>query len=164
MSFSLNLSNYVPTDATTVVKTEAVRELVLLEEVIDRVIKEIDAELVEFQPVEFAFDGLIRQGSFGGADSAPGLALHYTRAHDVTWKTLVGVKEDLEAFQQSCRDAKNQIILADERSADEQRRTLDAVETIYAGASNGQGRRDYQDARQNQDTNPTEPTTDEGDI
>ena len=54
-------------------------------------------------PRTFATDGTIQRASFGGADSAPNLAMHYSRAHEVTWKTLRGLKKDLVAFQDACR-------------------------------------------------------------
>lgn len=123
----------------------------LAADAIDDVIKQIDLELSELVPVEFRVAGSIQSASFGGADRAPNLALHHTRAHEVIWKTLLGVKQDLETFQEACRNAKNEIIGTDEDVADRQRRTTAAIEILQAGSTGRDGRDAHQQARQDQD-------------
>ncbi|MFB9311547.1 hypothetical protein [Nocardioides plantarum] len=149
MGFSLNLSQFLDVVPTT---SSAPQGLDLAVEAIDDVIKRIEAEMDLLQPNEFASAGTIQSVSFGGADAAPNLALHYTRAHEVTWKTLRGVKSDLVAFQEACRTAKQQIVLADEDSADQYNRTRTAIEALEAGSDQHQGRWDHQQAQQDQDT------------
>lgn len=149
MGFSLNLSQFldvVPSGPA------APQGLDLAVDAIDNVIKQIEVEMDVLLPVEFAFAGSIQKASFGGADAAPNLALHYSRAHEVTWKTLRGLKEDLVAFQEACRTAKQQIIVADEDAAEQHNRTRAAVEVLEAGSSNNQGRYEHRQAQQNQDT------------
>ena len=149
MGFSLNLSQFLNVVPTT---SSAPKGLDLAVEAIDDVVKRIEAEMDVLRPQEFATAGAIQRASFGGADAAPNLALHYTRAHEVTWKTLLGVKQDLVAFQEACRTAKQQIVLADEDSADQHNRTRTAIEALEAGSDQHQGRWDHRAAQQNQDT------------
>ncbi|CAN5417271.1 hypothetical protein BH10ACT3_BH10ACT3_19490 [soil metagenome] len=125
----------------------------LAEEAIDDVIKRIDAEQAKLVPAHFESAAMINDTSFGGADSAPVLALHYNRAHEVIAKTLSGIKDDLLAFQQACRDAKNEIIGADENSADRMRITQPAVEALEDGSQSREGLHDHHQAQQNQDVN-----------
>lgn len=145
MGFTLNLSQFLD------VAPQGSTGLSLAEEAIDDVIKRIEEEMEVLRPEEFAFAASISAGSFGGADSAPNLALHHRRAHEVTWKTLRGVREDLLTFQEACRKAKHEIIAADEDAAGRHRSTLDAVEVLAVGSSHGQGRRDHEQAQQGQD-------------
>lgn len=156
MGFSLNLTKFL--DAVPAASggsdDSAPQGLDLAVDAIDTVIKQIEAEMEVLLPVEFAFAASIQNGSFGGAESAPNLALHYSRAHEVTWKTLLGLKQDLEAFQQACRNAKQQIINADDDAAVRAERTRSAIETLEAGAAGHQGRQAHRDARQNQNTTP----------
>lgn len=150
MGFNLNLSQFL--DTVPAANTSAPQGLDLAVEAIDNVIKQIETEMAVLVPSEFASAGAIQKTSFGGADAAPNLALHYSRAHEVTWKTLRGVKEDLVSFQEACRNAKQQIITADEDAADQHNRTRSAVEVLAAGSSTHQGRYEHQQAQQNQDT------------
>jgi hypothetical protein len=145
MSFRLNLDPFLQT------VQGGPQGLDLAEETIDGVIKQIDTELAELNPEAFAFAASIQDSSYGGADSAANLALHYNRAHEVIWKTLRGIREDLESFQQACRDAKNEIISADEDSYDRIRITRDAVDALASGSTSREGQRQYDDARQGQD-------------
>lgn len=125
----------------------------LAAEAIDDVIKRIEEEMSDLLPAEFAFAGSIQNASFGGAESAPNLALHYSRAHEVIWKTLYGVKKDLETFQDACRAAKVQIIDTDQDAADRQNAI---VSTLEAGSSGGSGSYAHQQAQQGQDVNGQE--------
>ena len=121
--------------------------IAVVEENVDRVIVQIEAEQENLRPVAFAFGALIHAPAFGGADSAPGLSMHYSKAHEVTWKTLKGVKQDLLDFQQALRDAKNEIIKADESSADRVRLVTNAIETVAAGSYGGHGDRAHENAQ-----------------
>ncbi|CAN5425908.1 hypothetical protein BH09ACT12_BH09ACT12_11780 [soil metagenome] len=123
----------------------------LAEEAINDVIKQIDHEQEQLAPAHFESAGRISDSSFGGADSAPMLALHYSRAHEVIAKTLSGIKDDLLAFQQACRDAKDEIIGADESSADRMRITQTAVEALEDGSQSREGLHNHHQAQQNQD-------------
>lgn len=142
---NLGLSDFLSTAPT------GPQGLELAEEAIDDVIAKIDQEQAKLLPAKFAFAASIENASFGGADSAPGLALHYSRAHEVIWKTLSGVKEDLLAFQQACRDAKNEIVAADDSSAERMRIAQVAVETLASGSTSRRGQRDHREAQQGQD-------------
>lgn len=145
MGFRLNLDPFLQTVPS------GPQGLDLAEETIDGVIKQIDTELAEFNPEAFAFAASIQESSYGGAESAANLALHYNRAHEVIWKTLRGIREDLSSFQQACRDAKNEIIAADEESADRIRITRNAVDALASGSTSRQGEHDHRDAQQSQD-------------
>jgi|GEM_PF-3327064 len=145
MGFRLNLDPFLQTVPS------GPQGLDLAEETIDGVIKQINTELAEFNPEAFAFAASIQDSSYGGADSAANLALHYNRAHEVIWKTLRGIRDDLESFQQACRDAKNEIISADENSYDRVRITRDAVDALTSGSTSREGQRQYDDAQQSQD-------------
>jgi hypothetical protein len=145
MGFSLDLAAFVHTEPA------APQGLDLAEDAIDDVIKQIDAELDALQPVEFESTAAIRPTSFGGADAAPELALHHGRAHEVTYKTLRGLKDDLVTFQEACRKAKEEVVVADQDAAERQQRTLQAVEILQVGASQQQGRQDHAQAQQDQD-------------
>ncbi|WP_148612150.1 hypothetical protein [Nocardioides rubriscoriae] len=145
MGFSLDLAAFVDTEPT------GPQGLDLAEDAINNVIDQIDTELKTLRPVDFESEGAIRPTSFGGADAAPELALHHSRAHEVTYKTLIGLKDDLVAFQEACRKAKQEVVLADQDAAERQRRTLQAVELLEVGASQQQSRRDHEQAQQDQD-------------
>ena len=125
----------------------------LAADAIDDVIRQIDHELSKLTPTRFETDGTIQKASFGGADSAPNLALHYSRAHEVISQTLLGVKQDLETFQDACRNAKNEIIGTDDDVAERQRRTTLAVEILQDGSSSRAGRDAHRQAQQDQDVN-----------
>lgn len=152
MGFLLNL-DFLKDLAPPGPGTSGPQGLDLAAEAIDDVIKRIDEEMAELLPVEFAFAGSIQSASFGGADSAPHLALHYSRAHEVIWKTLYGVKQDLETFQEACRTAKLQIVDTDQDAADRQNAI---VTTLEAGSSGQSGNHAHQQARQGQDVNGPE--------
>lgn len=124
----------------------------LAEETIDEVITLIESKQQDLAPQHFATRGHINAGAFGGADSAPSLALHYSRAHEVITDTLEGVKKDLVAFQQACRDAKQAIVDADGESADRMRVAQAAVERLAVGAHSNEGEHAYDNAQQHQHT------------
>lgn len=145
MGFLYNLEQFVQTE------TIAPQGLDLAEKAIDDVIAQIDIELDALRPDEFETTGSIQPASFGGADAAPELALHHSRAHEVTYKTLRGLKDDLITFQDACRKAKQEVIVADQDAAERQQRTLQAVEILQVGASQQQSRHDHQQAQQDQD-------------
>jgi hypothetical protein len=115
------------------------RGLDLAESVIEGVITTISREQDNLDPVEFEDKGYIAAGSFGGADQAPGLALHHTRAHGVTADTLTGVKTDLENFQVACRLARQAIVDADQEASDRIRYTQVAVDQLAFGARTNHG-------------------------
>lgn len=123
----------------------------LAEEAINDVINRIDEQQERLLPVNFAFAALISDASFGAGESAPNLSLHYGRAHEVTYKTLRGIKEDLLSFQQACRDAKNEIIAADDETAGRMRATQSAVDVLEDGSRSRRGERDHREAQQDQD-------------
>lgn len=131
--------------------SSAPQGLALVEDAIADVIKQINDELDQLNPEAFAFGALIQNASFGAADSAPKLALHYDRAHQVIWKTLRGVKEDLIAFQDSCREAVKEIKRADEESAAQMQAAQSAVEVLSTGALTDKGAEAHHQARQDQD-------------
>lgn len=147
MSFSLNIQKVI--DDLPSVKPQG---LDLAEDAIDRVIATVTAQMDAIAPEVFENHGAIQAASFGGADAAPNLSMHYNRAHEVTWKTLKGLKEDLEVFRDACRNARNQIVDIDEDSAERNARTRDALDLLTVGSTNGQGDRDNRNAQQNQDT------------
>ncbi len=145
MGFLYNLDQFVQTEPT------APQGLDLAEDAINDVITQINTELDGLKPAEFESDGAIQPTSFGGADAAPELALHHRRAHEVTYKTLRGLKDDLITFQEACRKAKEAVIVADQDAAARQQRTQQAVEILQVGASQQQSRHDHQQAQQDQD-------------
>lgn len=122
-------------------------DIAVVEEKVDQVIKLIEVEQEKLLPVAFAFGALIQAPSFGGADSASNLALHYSKAHEVTWKTLRGVKEDLLDYQRSLRDAKTEIIKADESAGDRVRIITTALEGVASSTQGRHGRRAREEAR-----------------
>jgi hypothetical protein len=128
------------------------RELDLVHEEIDRVIKLIQDEQDALLPVAFAFGALVQPASFGQPDSAPKLAHHYSRAHDVTWKTLNGVKEDLIKFRDACTEARKAIVTADETAADDMRVISNALTIVAAGGRGDETNRAHREARQGQNT------------
>jgi hypothetical protein len=150
MGFNLNLSQFL--DTVPFASSSAPEGLDLAVDAIDDVVKQIEKEMEVLVPSEFASAGAIQKTSFGGADAAPNLALHYTRAHEVTWKTLRGVKADLVKFEEACQKAKQEIIAADEDAADRHNRTRSAVEVLTAGSDTHEGSYQHQQAQQNQDT------------
>jgi uncharacterized protein YwlG (UPF0340 family) len=150
MAFSSNLSHFL--DMVVPDGPAEPQGLDLAVDAIDHVIKQIETEMAVLEPEKFEAAGTIQRASFGGADAAPNLALHYTRAHEVTWKTLRGVKDDLVKFQDACRHAKQQIILADEEAADRHKKTRSAIEVLEAGSSTHQGTDQHRQAQQDQDT------------
>jgi len=125
--------------------------LEVVAEAIDGVIRQIDAEQRRIRPAEFRNDGSIAQPSLGGADAAPLLALHHSRAHEVVGNTLDAIKADLAAFQEACIAAKNMIVVADEESADRMRSAEAVVEALAAGSSGRESRNAHQQAQQEQD-------------
>ncbi len=138
--------------------TAGVNELELVVEKINDAIKEISVAEASFVPETFAFGASLTPGSFGDADSAPGLAHHYQRAHEVTWKTLRGVKADLVEFRSACRAAMQEIQAADDQAADNLRVITRALEGV---ATRGRGRASseaHHRARQAQDVDPAEGT------
>lgn len=120
-------------------------------ESIQLVIETIETERANIEPVGFAFEALVYPSSFGGADSAPNLGTHYSRAHEVIWKTLDGLKKDLQTFQEACLAAKNEIISADENSADRMRIAQNAVERLATGDASRDSVREHREAQQSQD-------------
>ncbi|WP_323792660.1 hypothetical protein [Nocardioides sp.] len=132
--------------------TAGVNELVLVIEQIDDVVKRISAEEQAFAPVTFAFGASVAPGAFGRADSAPSLSGHYDRAHEVTWKTLRGIKDDLIGFQEACRAAMVAIRDADDQAADHMRVVTDALGIVAAGGRGHGGQQARRDAQQHQDT------------
>lgn len=123
----------------------------LVVEGVDDVIAQINVEQDRIKPEVFKSDGTISPASFGGGDTAPLVALHHTRAHEVIGTTLDGIKADLEALRQACIDAKNAIISADEESAARMSAAQRAVESLVAGSTTDRSDRAYEQARQNQD-------------
>jgi hypothetical protein len=143
--------------------SSGLQELELVVEKIDMVIDLIEVEQAELQPVTFAFGASIADGSFGRADSSSHLSHHYNRAHEVTWKTLRGVKEDLVAFREACRAARDAIREADDQVADQMRTITSALGIVEAGGRGQRSHNAHQAAQQNQDvTPPPEPATDSG--
>jgi hypothetical protein len=151
MGFVLNLGFLSEPDPGT--DPVGPQGLDLAVEAIDSVIKRIEDELAVLEPTKFASDGTIQKASFGGGDAAPNLALHYSRAHEVIAKTLLGVKEDLVTFQDACRNAKNEIVATDEDVAQQQNQNRAAVEILQAGVSPRDSSAAHQQAQQNQDVN-----------
>lgn len=115
------------------------------------VIATIQTEQDQLKPAGFAFGALIAPSSFGGPDSAPNLGLHYTRAHEVIWKTLDGIKQDLMSFQEACESAMIEIERADDEAGQRARSIEQATETITVGAAGRRSVEDHQSAQQNQD-------------
>ncbi len=118
---------------------------------IKEVITTIQTEQDQLKPVGFAFGALIAPSSFGGPDSAPNLGLHYTRAHEVIWKTLDGIKQDLMSFQEACENAMLEIERADDEAGQRVRSIERATETIAVGATGRRSVEAHQSAQQNQD-------------
>ncbi len=123
---------------------------------INRVITTINNQQEQITPVGFAFGALIYPTAFGGADRAPNLGTHYSRAHEVTWKTLEGIKQDLEDFQEACRQAMKEIESADDDAAARNRALLNATDDLQMGQTARQSVRDHQDAQQNQNVDGSE--------
>lgn len=145
---------------------ETLEGLKLVEEQINNVITTINKELDQFDPEIFQKDGEIKPQSFGDTDRAPLLALHHRRAHQVTAETLVGVRKDLIAFRQACRDARAFVEQADQDAAVEVTLTQKAVERLDQGSSTSHGESANQHAQQtgagsqpaNDDATGTTPT------
>lgn len=127
---------------------ETLEGLKLVEEKINDVITTINKELDQFDPDIFQKDGEIKPQSFGDTDRAPLLALHHRRAHQVTAETLVGVRKDLVAFRQACRDARAFVEQADQDAAVEVALTQRAVERLDQGSSTSHGESANQQAQQ----------------
>lgn len=150
--------------ATRIAKDSAEAEgLALADETIESVIKVIHDEEDKLSPAEFENSGHISSGSFGGGDRAPSLALHYSRAHEVTADTLKGVRKDLRAFQDACRDARKVIAGADQGAADQLQVTQVAVDSLTAGSWSDWGERSHEQAQQDHDydTLPDEQDTED---
>ncbi|NYI43844.1 hypothetical protein BJ993_000924 [Nocardioides aromaticivorans] len=139
---------------------EALEGLKLVEEKINDVITAINRELDQFDPAIFQKDGEIKPQSFGDTDRAPLLALHHRRAHQVTAETLSGVREDLIAFRQACRDARGFVEQADQDAAAEITLTHKAVERLNEGSATSHGESANQQAQQA--GVGSEPTSDDG--
>ena len=117
---------------------------------INEVIATIQVEQDKLQPVGFAFGALVHPSAFGGSDSAPDLGLHYSRAHEVIWKTLEGIKQDLVGFQQACENAMSEIEKADDEAVSRAHSLERATESIAAGAAGSQSVDVHRNAQQNQ--------------
>lgn len=107
-------------------------------ETIERVINDIDKQLLEIDPHEFENQAHISGSSFGGADRASDLSVSHTRAHAVTAATLRGVVTDLRTFQAACRFARDTISETDLAVRDDLAALTNAVTTIAAGARSNQ--------------------------
>lgn len=148
----------VPTKVTK----EDAEGLQLADEKIDGIISQIQEELKKLSPKKFETEGYIAPASFGGGDRAPGLGLHHGRAHAVVAETLRGVIQDLENFQQACRDARKYILEADQGAADDLGSTRLAVDSLVVGSWTNEGQGSYDDAR-NRRPDPVAPE-EEGDA
>lgn len=147
-----------PTDAATV------KGLELVEERVTKVIKAIELQLTDFEPKDFETAGEIREASFGAADRSSLLALHHRRAHAVTTATLIGVKQDLEAFREACSDARALVQEADRRAADEAILTRRAVDRLLEGSESDHGNSANDQAQQSgTGAEPTAAETPAGD-
>ena len=128
----------------------------LVAETIREVIATIQSEQDKLEPVGFAFGALVYPSSFGGADSAPGLGLHYSRAHEVIWKTLEGIKQDLSAFAVACEQAMLEIEKADDEAVSRAHSIERATESIAVGAAGRRSVDDHRNAQQNQNVQGSE--------
>lgn len=132
--------------------------LQLAEQQVEGVIDVIDTELALLDPAKFEADGHIPDGSFGGSDRAPALAMHHRRAHQVTVDTLHGVRTDLVAFRTACQEARAAIHEADLNAADELRLKQAAVTSLTTGSFSDHGADAYTNAQHEHDA----PTGGEG--
>ncbi len=126
-------------------------ELEVVVDQINDVIRQITDEEQAFAPVTFAFGASVSPGSFGGADSSSALSQHYNRAHEVTWKTMQGIKDDLVEFREACRAAMEEISKADDNAADNMRVVTNALGIVATGGQGRRSERAHQDAQQSQD-------------
>ncbi len=124
-------------------------EINMVEDQIDAVVKQIEGELDQLWPYALAFGGSVSDLSWGGGESAPNLRLHYSKAHEVTWKTLMGVKQDLLDFQEACRLAKQEIVDADQSAGAQLASVTSAVEVLNTG-NGGRNTRHAHDSARNQ--------------
>lgn len=163
MAFSSRLGAFTDI-ATRIGKDSAEAEgLALADETIEAVIKVIQDEEDKLNPTEFENSGHISSGSFGGGDRAPTLALHYALAHEVTADTLKGVRKDLRAFQDACREARKVIAGADQDAADRLHVSQVAVESLTTGSWSNWGERSHEQAQQDHgyDSPPDEQETED---
>lgn len=121
----------------------------LVEKEVTKVIGVIDEKLETIEPESFDTLGSIQATSFGDTERSPLLAVHHRRAHQVTYETLIGVRQDLIAFRKACVDARLFLKRADDDAADEAALTRRAVERLVQGSATNHGEAANTEAQQN---------------
>lgn len=135
--------------------------IALVESEVTKVIGVIDEKLESIKPESFDSLGAIQPTSFGDTERSPLLAVHHRRAHQVTYETLVGVRQDLVAFRKGCVEARLFLQRADDNAADEAALTRKAVDRLAQGSATNHAETANTQAQQNgSGIEPTDGTTD----
>jgi hypothetical protein len=122
-------------------------QLVSIESEIDAIVKTIEDELASYKPEHFQNQGHVDHASWGAGDRASSIALHHSRAHGVMTDTLIGVRKDLRAYQQACRDARRFMEDADLTAAGDLAAIRNAVQALSTAAGSRQADDAYDRAR-----------------
>lgn len=130
--------------------------IALVETEVTKVIGVIDEKLETIKPESFDSLGTIQPTSFGDTERSSFLAVHHRRAHQVTYETLIGVRQDLVAFRKGCVEARLFLQRADDNAADEAALTRKAVDRLAAGSSTNHA--DTANAQAQQNGSGIEPT------
>lgn len=124
-------------------------QLISIESEINDIVKTIEDELKSYKPEHFQNQGHVESGSWGGGDRASSIATHHARAHGVMTDTLIGVREDLQAYQQACRDARKFLEDADLTAAGDLGAIRSAVEALANSSGSDHGNKAYSQAQLN---------------
>lgn len=135
---------------------ETIDGIALVETEVTKVIGVIDEKLETIKPESFDSLGAIQSTSFGDTERSALLSVHHRRAHQVTYETLVGVRQDLVAFRKGCVEARLFLQRADDNAADEVALTRKAVERLAQGSATNHA--ETANAQAQQDGAGIEPT------
>ena len=122
-------------------------QLISIESEIDKIVGTIEDELRGYKPEQFQNQGHVDHASWGAGDRAASIAMHHARAHGVMTDTLIGVRKDLRAYQQACRDARRFMEDADLTAAGDLTAIRNAVDALAGSARSDHGNQAYTQAQ-----------------